>query len=876
MKVEPDYAGMEIDCPGCNTKTKVPTESAPAPTPAPSGGPSGGPPKLAPKPKPTLSPGPKPTPSSSPAPAPAPVPTPTAAAPVPTPTPAPKPKVERTPPPEREGWAETDPANANAWLALGIGAGISVVIYLLGFVLKGPAPGVYSILYERGWVNYAETICFGWGIGILILKIFKLKHQRTAMALDVLPDEIGRDINRDNVGNFVDYLYEQIPTGLRDSMMVNRIRKGLELFEARQVNSEVSTMMENQSGIDSTRISGSYSTVKLFIAIVPLLGFIGTVLGLSAAIGGFSGALGGSGEGGDNLNMLMDSLKGVTSGLGTAFDTTLLGLLYSIALMIPSSALQKVEDDNLNHIDAYCNETLMPRLNDGSNAAGGDMSAFMDAMVIAFNHAQSQYLGGINKAAAMIEQQSQSLEARSVENQKTIKASFENSVGELANATKGSIDQMLKNAEASVGKLTGAMTNADKYIGELGTSIKSTSAHVGSLEKNSKEQSKLFQDTMEKSIKGVQEESSKVLKETMKTAVAETSKALDGLVKPTSEKLSQLGDSVEKATKYIAEMERKSSEQQERIQKTLQEAIEKTQKESGRVLEDSMKSAVESTQKALEDINRSAAKEIATIGSTVKSASEQAGNLGRIAQENQGKLNEAIRESMREMQAEAAKSLNDTMKPAVDQIAKLGDSVRAATDAAGNVGRVAEQNQAKLTENMSESIRKMQDEAVKSLNETLRPAVNEIAKMGESVASATSQMSELGNSAKTSQEQIGKAISETVSNLQKETVDATRDTIKSAGDSVSSLAETIKGISGHLENLSKQAQDQQNQLKDALAGAVSGMQDDTRKAMAETLGSANDNIGKLSEGIQSLNAVLGELGGKQINVQVEKKKGLFG
>jgi len=869
MKVEPDYAGMEIDCPGCNTKTKVPNESAPAPVPT--GGPGSGPPKLAPKPKPT----PTPTPTSGAAPVP--VPTPAASAPAPVPTPAPKPKIEREPPPERAGWPETDPANANAWLALGIGAGISVVIYVLGFLLKGPAPGVYEILYERGWVNYAETICFGWGIGILILKVFKLKHQRTAMALDVLPDEIGRGIDRDNVGSFIDYLYEQIPTGLRDSMMVNRIRKGLELFEARQVNSEVSNMMENQSGIDSTRISGSYSTVKLFIAIVPLLGFIGTVLGLSAAIGGFSGALGGGGgEGGANLDALMGSLKGVTSGLGTAFDTTLLGLLYSIALMIPSSGLQKIEDDNLNHIDAYCNETLMPRLNDGSNAAGGDMSAFMDAMVIAFNHAQSQYLGGINKAAAMIEQQSQSLEARSVENQKSIKASFETSVGELSNATKGSIDQMLKNAEASVGKLTGAMTNADKYIGELGTSVKSTSAHVGSLEKNSKEQSKLFQDTMEKSIRGVQEESSKVLKETMKTAVAETSKALDGLVKPTSEKLSQLGDSVEKATKYIAEMERKSSEQQERIQKTLQEAIEKTQKESGRVLEDSMKNAVEHTQKALEDINRSAAKEISTIGSTVKSASEQAGNLGRIAQENQGKLNEAIRESMREMQAEAAKSLNDTMKPAVEQIAKLGDSVRTATDAAGNVGRIAEQNQSKLSESIGESMRKMQDEAVKSLNDTLRPAVGEIAKMGESVASATSQMSELGSSAKSSQEQIGKAISETVTTLQKETVDATRDTLKSAGESVSSLADTIKGISGHLENLSKQAQEQQNQLKDALAGAVSGMQDETRKAMTETLGSANDNISKLSEGIQSLNTVLGELGGKQINVQVEKKKGLFG
>ncbi|MGB0579814.1 MAG: MotA/TolQ/ExbB proton channel family protein, partial [Limisphaerales bacterium] len=742
---------------------------------------------------------------------------------------------------------------------------------------QGALGFISGLILDRGWVNYAETIFFGWGLGILILKVLKLKHQRSAMALDPLPDEIGRLIDRDNVGQFIDYLYEQIPTSLRDSMMVNRIRKGLELFEGRQVNSEVSSMMENQSGIDSTRISGSYSSVKLFIAIIPLFGFIGTVLGLSGAIGTFSTALGATGgDAAANMDNLMESLGGVTSGLGTAFDTTLLGLLYSITLMIPASALQKVEDDNLNHIDAYCTETLMPRLNDGSNAAGGDMSAFMDAMVIAFNHAQSQYLGGINKAAAMIEQQSQSLEARSVENQKQIKASFESSVSDLSTATKGSIDQMLKNAEASVGKLTGAMTNADKYIGELGTSIKTTSSHVGSLEKNSREQSKLFQDTMEKSIKGVQAESAKVLTETMKTAVSETSKALDGLVRPTSEKLNELAGSVDKASKYIEEMERKSSEQQERIQKTLQEAIEKTQKESGRVLEDSMKNAVERTQKALEDINRSAAKEISKMGATVQNASEQAGNLGKIAQDNQSKLNEAIRESMREMQAEASKSLNETMKPAIGEITKLGESVRTASEQAGNVGKVASENQAKLSEAISDSMRKLQDEAVKSLNETLRPAVDEVSKMGATITSATSQMSELSSSAKSSQEQISKAITETVGNLQKETVGATRDTLKSAGDSISTLSTAIQGITGHLETLAKQAQDQQSELKDAMASAVNGMQDEAKKSMSETMGAANDNIGKLSEGIASLNKVLGELGGKQINVQVEKKKGLFG
>ena len=53
--------------------------------------------------------------------------------------------------------------------------------------------------------------------------------------LDVLPWEMGAEINANNVGSFIDQLYK-LPMRLRDSMMVNRIRKGLELFEVRQNN----------------------------------------------------------------------------------------------------------------------------------------------------------------------------------------------------------------------------------------------------------------------------------------------------------------------------------------------------------------------------------------------------------------------------------------------------------------------------------------------------------------------------------------------------------------------------------------------------------------------------------------------------------------
>ncbi len=65
--------------------------------------------------------------------------------------------------------------------------------------------------------------------------------------------------------------------------------------------------------------------------------------------------------------LLMKSMGGVTGGLAMAFDTTLLALVYATALSLPMSSIQKIEEDNLNNIDAYCNEVLLPRLNsDGS------------------------------------------------------------------------------------------------------------------------------------------------------------------------------------------------------------------------------------------------------------------------------------------------------------------------------------------------------------------------------------------------------------------------------------------------------------------------------------------------------------------------------
>ena len=86
-----------------------------------------------------------------------------------------------------------------------------------------------------------------------------------------------------------------------------------------------------------SQLAVSLQNGNLYLIAIIALGFIGTVLGLSSAIGNFQGVMGGA----KDIDALMGSLGGVTSGLGTSFDTTLLGLIYSMILSFPMSALAR-------------------------------------------------------------------------------------------------------------------------------------------------------------------------------------------------------------------------------------------------------------------------------------------------------------------------------------------------------------------------------------------------------------------------------------------------------------------------------------------------------------------------------------------------------
>ncbi|HBL42971.1 MAG TPA: hypothetical protein DDZ90_06205 [Planctomycetaceae bacterium] len=188
------------------------------------------------------------------------------------------------------------------------------------------------------------------------------------MLFDTLPIDISEEISEKTVSRFIEHV-KNLPVDPRESFLVNRVLRGLEHFSVLKSSAEVSSRLQSQSEIDATAVDSSYTILKVFIWAIPILGFIGTVIGISAAVGGFSGGM----DKAADISALKESLGSVTGGLSTAFDTTLVALVMSMLVMFPSSSMQKSEEDLLNWVDEYCNENLLKRLKESDQAgSSGD------------------------------------------------------------------------------------------------------------------------------------------------------------------------------------------------------------------------------------------------------------------------------------------------------------------------------------------------------------------------------------------------------------------------------------------------------------------------------------------------------------------------
>ncbi len=256
----------------------------------------------------------------------------------------------------------SDGSNVSLVKSAAIGGTLAVLSFLILFPLHQMNFRLGSIFWASVGINFPTTLLMFWSFAILFLKQRKLARQKNAFIMDVLPESVSEEITLESLDDFVKHI-NNIPRNGRETMLVNRVMRGIEHFRVRKSAAETVTMMESQSGIDVANVSSSYAIIKVFIWAMPILGFIGTVMGVSTAVSGLSATL----ENASDVSAVTSSMKSVFGGLGTAFDTTLLALIMSMLVKIPTSALQRTESSLVTLIDEYCNENLLRRLNDGKD-----------------------------------------------------------------------------------------------------------------------------------------------------------------------------------------------------------------------------------------------------------------------------------------------------------------------------------------------------------------------------------------------------------------------------------------------------------------------------------------------------------------------------
>jgi biopolymer transport protein ExbB/TolQ len=198
------------------------------------------------------------------------------------------------------------------------------------------------------------TLCFFWGAVTAVIKIPKLRLQRRALDLAAVPQHHDFVLNETTAKTVLERLHSLVDD-TNHFILLNRIDRALSSLHNIGGINDVSTILKSQADNDENHIASSYAIINAMIWAIPVLGFVGTVLGLSMAMTRFNVGTG-------DAESIKQSLGGAIAGLSTAFETTLVGLVFALLLHLLSDLVQQKETDFLDECNDYCHAHVVSKL----------------------------------------------------------------------------------------------------------------------------------------------------------------------------------------------------------------------------------------------------------------------------------------------------------------------------------------------------------------------------------------------------------------------------------------------------------------------------------------------------------------------------------
>jgi len=209
-----------------------------------------------------------------------------------------------------------------------------------------------TLMFERGWEQYVGTSIYIWAVLTLARELIRLfKDERAFAEAPLLLDELADPT--------ADADAEAEPEGDR-RVLPGRLRQLARHAKGGKSAAPGQLMELNREGsaLDQEHAAGRFTITKYILYLLPIIGFIGTVEGISKALMNISLVL----PMVKDLDAFLNNLTSVTSALQIAFDSTLLALFLSAALMLAQTLVYRRAEDLLARVDRWVVDHALPRL----------------------------------------------------------------------------------------------------------------------------------------------------------------------------------------------------------------------------------------------------------------------------------------------------------------------------------------------------------------------------------------------------------------------------------------------------------------------------------------------------------------------------------
>ena len=217
-------------------------------------------------------------------------------------------------------------------------------------VIPAHAPGMPFVLryFTHHPVEFMETVLFAVGLAALVVKMFDITAQRSGLRSSPLGP---RPECRQSVEESEELLamLDELPGRRQGEYYISRLRAALQHVWRHDSAEDLDDELKYLADMDAGRMHAGYGLFRVVVWAIPILGFLGTVIGITQALNAV------------DLQAPDKSMIQVLNGLGLKFDTTALALAFAMVLMVIHFKVDEADNRLLGDVDGRVLDDLSGR-----------------------------------------------------------------------------------------------------------------------------------------------------------------------------------------------------------------------------------------------------------------------------------------------------------------------------------------------------------------------------------------------------------------------------------------------------------------------------------------------------------------------------------